>query len=188
VISEVKAPDIKIIWMVITPLDHVIVQESKTNNLYVFDINLKILKTFNGVPGISPEKENVRTCKSSINTEIILWMKGNQHLTVICAITFEIKLEIQDFFQKGIDVMPLMAISNSELSWAVGISLNSKTDTLALSHYSKESKLTKKISPSELIANSIVTYNFSFRNRSIRSKQYPELLAHIRVKVQQRLR
>lgn len=115
-----RAKDLKIAWFKVFE-DKIIAQQSESYNLLVFDTNFSQIKKFKGTPGPCPENESLRSCRSSNDSRISLWMMGNGALGVVNPKDLS-QWTIKGFFGEKDKSLPICAVSNRDGKKIMGLS------------------------------------------------------------------
>lgn len=115
-----RAKDLKISWFKVFE-DKIIVQQSETYNLLVFDNNFNQIKKFKGTPGPCPENESLRSCRSCNDSKISLWMMGEGSIGVVNPKDLS-QSSIKGFFGEKDRSLPISVVSNKDGKKIIGLS------------------------------------------------------------------
>jgi len=158
---ETYIEHIRVVWMKVTKDRKIVVQQSESNDLLVYDLEFNLIKSFTGIAGVAPHKEIVRTCRNSFDDKMWIWMKGDRSLVIINPITQEIMLEISDMFLKGSSCLPLMAIVTPDLLYAVAFT--AKNEKITISQFSAVKNQSKHYSLIQILPECNLIYNNRFK-------------------------
>ena len=121
--------------------DKILVQQSESYNLLVFNSEYQTEKTFKGYHGTCPKKEYLRSCRFSSDSKVNIWMAGDGSMHLLNPRDLS-KTEIKNFFGTKDQCLPICAVANKDGSKALGLSAIGEAMKFCFWIKGKKAKLT----------------------------------------------
>lgn len=128
-----------IMWIKILADDVIAYQDAVTGDLVFANSDFKIIKRLEGKPCSSPIFEAVRHFNFTFDDHYLIWAKGNNNICIVDIMNREEFMEVQNFFGRQSEIVPLRASGNKDASVFIGLS-STKNGTQYICYYDNKNK------------------------------------------------